>query len=160
MYADRERGRYPVWQSLDHPKFMPGCGILFGTVTVSRTGVIFWCGSHDQYRWQGAFSRRIEALPKEQVLSEVLSILSVMYPNTTIPEPLDFYYKSWSSDPLYRGSYATWPPSFLPEHHANLRADVGRKIWFASEATSKYHFGSSPHLFSFLCSSILRGRVG
>ena len=65
-----------------------------------------------------------------------------MYPNVTIPEPLDFYYNLWSSDPLYRGSYATWPPSFLPEHHANLRADVGGKVWFASEATSKYHFGA------------------
>lgn len=34
IYADVERGRYPVWQSLDHPNFFPGSGILFATITV------------------------------------------------------------------------------------------------------------------------------
>ena len=42
LYADKERGRYPVWQSLDHPKFIPGCGILFGTVTVSTLEWASW----------------------------------------------------------------------------------------------------------------------
>jgi polyamine oxidase len=35
LYADPERGRYPVWQSLDHENFFPGSGIIFVTVTVS-----------------------------------------------------------------------------------------------------------------------------
>ena len=35
LYADSERGRYPVWQSLDHPNFFPGSRIVFVTVTVS-----------------------------------------------------------------------------------------------------------------------------
>jgi len=34
IYADSERGRYPIWQSLDHPNFFPGSGIVFVTVTV------------------------------------------------------------------------------------------------------------------------------
>ena len=34
IYADRIRGRYPVWQSLDHDNFFPGSGVLFATVTV------------------------------------------------------------------------------------------------------------------------------
>ena len=34
IYADSERGRYPVWQSLDHPNFFPGSKIVFVTVTV------------------------------------------------------------------------------------------------------------------------------
>ena len=34
LYADPERGRYPVWQSLDHENFLPGSGIVFATVTV------------------------------------------------------------------------------------------------------------------------------
>ena len=34
LYADKERGKYPVWQSLDHKNFLPGSGILFVTVTV------------------------------------------------------------------------------------------------------------------------------
>ena len=35
LYADSDRGRYPVWQSLDHPDFFPGSRIIFVTVTVS-----------------------------------------------------------------------------------------------------------------------------
>ena len=35
LYADRERGRYAVWQSLDHEKYFPGSGVIFVTVTVS-----------------------------------------------------------------------------------------------------------------------------
>jgi hypothetical protein len=35
IYADMERGWYPVWQSLDHAKFLPGSGLVFVTVTVS-----------------------------------------------------------------------------------------------------------------------------
>ena len=34
LYADRERGKYPVWQSLDHENFFPGSGVIFATVTV------------------------------------------------------------------------------------------------------------------------------
>ena len=34
LYADKERGRYPIWQSLDHVNFLPGSGVLFVTVTV------------------------------------------------------------------------------------------------------------------------------
>ena len=33
LYADHERGWYPVWQSLDMNGFFPGSGILFVTVT-------------------------------------------------------------------------------------------------------------------------------
>lgn len=35
LYADRERGRYAVWQNLDHEDFFPGSGLIFVTVTVS-----------------------------------------------------------------------------------------------------------------------------
>ncbi|OCH88125.1 amine oxidase [Obba rivulosa] len=122
VYADYERGRYPVWQSLDHKDFLPGSGILFVTVT-------------------GDFSRRIEALPANHVKSEVLSVLQTMYPDQTIPEPLDFYFQRWHSDPLFRGSYSNWPASFLSDHQGNLRANVNERLWFAGEATSKKHFG-------------------
>jgi polyamine oxidase len=42
IYADSERGRYPVWQSLDHPNFFPGSGIVFVTVTVGDPIQHFW----------------------------------------------------------------------------------------------------------------------
>ncbi|KAL4255448.1 FAD/NAD(P)-binding domain superfamily protein [Pleurotus pulmonarius] len=126
LYADDERGRYPVWQSLDHPKFLDGSGILFATVT-------------------GQYSERIEALPDRQVQSEVMDILRSMFPDTNVPSPSDFFFPRWHSDPLYRGSYSNWPASFTREHHDNLRASVGvggrERLWFAGEATSFKYFG-------------------
>ncbi|GLB44648.1 putative flavin containing amine oxidoreductase [Lyophyllum shimeji] len=121
LYADPERGRYPVWQSLDHENFLPGSGIIFVTVT-------------------GDFSERIEGLPDAQVKEEVLGVLQSMYPNITVPAPLDFKFNRWRSDPLYRGSYSNWPPSFVKQHHDNLRANVER-LYFAGEATTQKYFG-------------------
>lgn len=122
LYADYERGRYPVWQSLDHPDFLPGSGIIFVTVT-------------------GEFSKRIESFQDVQVEDEVLSVLRSMFPDRHIPKPLNFYFQRWHSDPLFRGSYSNWPASFLSEHQGNLRANVDERLWFAGEATSRKYFG-------------------
>lgn len=80
-------------------------------------------------------------MPDAQVKAEVVDVLQNMFPNVTIPELLDFKFPRWCSDPLYRGSYSNWPPSFFSEHHDNLRANVDR-LFFAGEATSQKYFGS------------------
>ena len=64
-----------------------------------------------------------------------------MFPDVTIPEPTEFFFPRWSSDPLYRGSYSNWPPTLTSRHHANLRAPLGR-LWFAGEALSEKYFGT------------------
>ncbi|KAJ8522165.1 hypothetical protein ONZ45_g1242 [Pleurotus djamor] len=122
LYADKERGRYPVWQSLDVDDFLPGSGILFATVT-------------------GDYSERTEGLPNAQVQSEVMGVLRSMFPNITISEPTDFFFPRWHSNPLFRGSYSNWPSSFTKEHQDNLRANVGERLWFAGEATSFKYYG-------------------
>jgi polyamine oxidase len=76
-----------------------------------------------------------------------------MYPNVTIPEPTAFLFPRWHTDPLYRGSYSNWPPSFVTQHHTNLRASLGR-LWFAGEALSEKYFGT---LFFFLLAFFLVG---
>ncbi|KAF9261105.1 amine oxidase [Marasmius fiardii PR-910] len=121
LYADPERGRYPVWQSLDHESFFPGSGIIFVTVT-------------------GDYSERVERLSDSQVKEEALEVLRTMFPNVTIPEPVDFFFPRWFSDPLFRGSYSNWPTSFFSEHHDNLRANLGR-LYFSGEAMSQKYFG-------------------
>ncbi|KAH9856275.1 amine oxidase [Lenzites betulinus] len=121
LYADSERGRYPVWQSLDHVNFLPGSGIVFVTTT-------------------GDYSVRIEGLSDAQVKDEVMGVLRAMFPKTTIPDPIAFHFPRWHMDPLFRGSYSNWPASFFSEHHENLRANVER-LWFAGEATSQKYFG-------------------
>ncbi|KZS91278.1 amine oxidase [Sistotremastrum niveocremeum HHB9708] len=121
LYADEERGRYPVWQTLDHVDFLPGSGVVFVTTT-------------------GDYSIRIESLPDSQVKAEVLGVLQTMFPHVKIPEPLDFMFPRWNANPLFRGSYSNWPPSFFSQHHQNLRANVGR-LWFSGEAMSLKYFG-------------------
>jgi polyamine oxidase len=66
-----------------------------------------------------------------------------MFPNTTIPAPTAFFFPRWFSDPLYRGSYSNWPASFVSPHHTNLRANVGKRLWFSGEAMSLKYFGES-----------------
>lgn len=97
----------------------------------------------DNSRLQGDFSERIEALSDAEVQTEVLGVLGAMYPDVNIPAPLDFLFYRWNADPLYRGTYSNWPPSFVTEHHRNLRAKVNR-LFFAGEATSKRSFGQQP----------------
>ncbi|KAK0444694.1 amine oxidase [Armillaria borealis] len=121
LYADPERGRYSAWQSLDHPNFFPGSGIIFVTVT-------------------GIFAERVESLPDSQVREEALGVLKQMFPDIDVPRPLDMFFYRWHSDPLYRGSYSNWPPAFFLSHYYNLRANVGR-LYFAGEATSLRYVG-------------------
>jgi polyamine oxidase len=85
-----------------------------------------------------------------QVQSEVIEVLQTMFPNTTIPEPTAFLFPRWLSDPLYRGSYTTWPQSFSSKHLSNLAAPLGN-LWFAGEATSEKYFGT---LFLFLSGNV------
>ncbi|KAF7361326.1 Amine oxidase [Mycena sanguinolenta] len=122
LYADRERGRYPVWQGLDLENFMPGSGIVFATVT-------------------GDYSQRIERMSDAEVQAEVLEVLRTMFPNTTIPTPTAFFFPRWFSDPLYRGSFSNWPSGFVSPHHTNIRANIGQRLWFAGEGTSQKYFG-------------------
>ena len=72
--------------------------------------------------------------------SEVLGVFRAMFPDVTVPEPMAFFFPRWFQDPLYRGSYSNWPASLVPQHHTNLRANLGR-LWFAGEALSQKYFG-------------------
>lgn len=120
LYADVERGRFPVWQSLDHPNFFPGSGIIFVTVT-------------------GDFSPYVELMNTTQLQDEVMEVLRKMYPDA--PDPIDIHIPTWGANSLYRGAYSNWGASFVPGHLDNLRANVQDHLWFAGEATSLEHFG-------------------
>ncbi len=158
IYADVERGRYPVWQSLDHPNFFPGSGILFATITVCVTTTFLFGQLKLKAQQQGDFANRVEALTDAQVKSEVLTVLRSMFPGVDVPDPHDFLRPRWHSDPLFRGSYSNWPPSFSSQHLDNLRANIGR-LYFAGEATSRKYFGSFlPRKISAPCDSqLLKG---
>jgi polyamine oxidase len=134
LYSDPiERGWYPVWQSLTAPGFLPGSGIFFVTVVYSQ-------------------SYRVENEPNDDVTkAEVLEVLYTMFGKENVPDPIDFMYPRWSTEPWAMGSYSNWPPGYSIETHQNLRANLGR-LWFAGEATSAEYYGflqGMYHLFYY-----------
>jgi polyamine oxidase len=121
LYADpTERGYYPVFQSLNAPGFIPGSGIFFVTVVYMQ-------------------SYRAEQQSDDVTKAEVMEVLRSMF-GKDIPDPIDFMYPRWSTEPWAYGSYSNWPPGLSLETHQNLRANLGR-LWFAGEATSVGYFG-------------------
>jgi len=81
LYADPVvRGYYPVWQSLDAPGFLEGSNIIFVTVVYDE-------------------SYRVEAQSDEKTKAEAMDVLRKMFPNITVPEPIDFMYPRWSLEP-------------------------------------------------------------
>ncbi|KAL0937101.1 N1-acetylpolyamine oxidase [Colletotrichum truncatum] len=121
LYADPiQRGYFPLFQSLDHPDFEPGSGILFVTVV-------------DQ------LSFAVEAQDFDTTKKQVMAVLRRMFGNG-IADPIDFYYPQWSLKPWAFGSFSNWPPSLSLETHQNLRANLGN-VWFAGEATHPQYFG-------------------
>ncbi|KAI6137896.1 amine oxidase [Pisolithus tinctorius] len=119
LYADQQRGRYPIWESLDLPGLFNGSGIIFVTVT-------------------GDYANYLEQLNKKHN-AKVMEVLRRMYPDA--PDPIDIWLPMWGRDPLFRGSYSNWGASFVPEHAYNLSVPVNGHLWFAGEATSVKYFG-------------------
>ncbi|KAI6038887.1 hypothetical protein EDC04DRAFT_2603576 [Pisolithus marmoratus] len=81
----QQKGKYPVWQSLDHPGIFPGSGIIFVTVTV-----------------QGDYANYLEQLNSNktttQVQQEVMEVLRRMYPNA--PDPIAIFMPFWGKRSL------------------------------------------------------------
>ena len=121
LYASITRGYYPIWQSLDNAKFLPGSGIFFVTVVTEQSVIV-------------------EQQDDETTKQQILVTLRQMFGADKVPEPLDFTYPRWGQTPWAYGSYSNWPPGFTIEAHQNLRANVGR-VWFAGEATTAEYYG-------------------
>ena len=89
-----------------------------------------------------------------EVQAELMDVLHTMYPNMTdMPEPTSILFHRWYNDPLTRGSYSNWPASFFQEHHDNLRATLGDRLWFTGEHCSQKYFVRAFFFFflAFLC---------
>ncbi|POS72900.1 N1-acetylpolyamine oxidase [Diaporthe helianthi] len=122
VYADPEkRGYFPVWQSLSTKGFLPGSNIIFATVVEDE-------------------SHRVQKQSDDQTKREGLEVLRKMFPDVDIPEPIDFKYPRWTTEPWTHGSYSNWPMGMTLEKHQNLRANVGA-LWFAGEHTSAQYYG-------------------
>lgn len=92
-------------------------------------------------------SYRAESQSNDATKEEVMAVLRKMY-GDNIPEPTDFMYPRWSTEPWAMGSYSNWPPGLTIETHQNLRANLGR-LYFAGEALSAEYYGFLQGTFPF-----------
>lgn len=55
-------------------------------------------------------SERIERMSDAEVQAEIMLVLRKMYPHIIVPDPTSIDFPRWHTDPLFRGSFANWPP--------------------------------------------------
>ncbi|KAM0414727.1 hypothetical protein ACHAPT_013418 [Fusarium lateritium] len=78
LYADPERGYYPLFQSLNAKGFLEGSNVLFATVVASQ-------------------AYKVESQSDEETKEQILEVLRSMFPDKDIPEPTDFMYPRWTT---------------------------------------------------------------
>jgi polyamine oxidase len=125
VWADPDRRGYMnSWQNLNAPGYLP---------KNTSTNIFFVTTTQD-------LSAYVEARTDEEVKDEIMVVLRKMY-GKHIPEPTEFKFPRWHSNPLFRGSYSNWPIGELDEHHANMKASLHNRVYFAGEAMSTQYYG-------------------
>lgn len=79
------------------------------------------------------YGTEMEALSDAEITAEALAALADMY--GPVPQPKDTRITRWGSDPWSYGSYSYVPTGSSFTRHAELARPVGRRIFFAGEAT-------------------------
>ena len=89
----------------------------------------------------GKAAMAFEALPPAEARQRCMAVLRGIYgpKGVTVPEPLDCRCTAWNSDPYSRGSYSHVPVGASGEDYLALAAPVGRRLFFAGEATTRTH---------------------
>lgn len=125
VWADPDRRGYMnTWQNLNAPGYLP---------KNTSTNIFFVTTTQD-------LSYYVESRTEQEVQDELMVVLRKMY-GDNIPEPTEIMFPRWHSNPLFRGSYSNWPIGELDEHHANMRAPLKNRVFFAGEALSAEYFG-------------------
>lgn len=87
----------------------------------------------------GPFGRRMQALPDETVVADVLAALRGLY-GESVPDPIAHWVTHWGEDPFSRGSYSYLATGSSHHDHDALAGPVDGVLHFAGEAT----WGSDP----------------
>ena len=119
IYAGKQRGKMSIWINMNVA--LPGSNML-------------------QVSLVSDFARWVAFNSDKEVLDEVKSTLKRMYPNRTIPDPLDYKISTWALDPLFMGAFSYWPSGFTEHDMEILGQNVGR-MYFAGEHTHPMHYG-------------------
>lgn len=91
----------------------------------------------------GRRAKELEQQSEEATVAAAVRILRVMF-GAAIPDPDACRLTRWGQDPFSFGSYSYAPPGATGEDHDLLAAPVGRRLFFAGEATHR-RFPSTVH---------------
>ncbi|KAI7849745.1 hypothetical protein BDC45DRAFT_448237 [Circinella umbellata] len=137
LYADNNETKpdsgYTVWQNLNAPGYF-----FFLQSDKEKNGkrhnnILMVTVTHKD-------AERLERMVDTEIMDEIVVVLQKMFPDITIPRPLEILVPRWHSNPLFRGSYSNWPIGMQTEHHDNLRAPLPinhPRVWFSGEAMSE-----------------------
>ena len=92
--------------------------------------------------FKGDEAHRLETnLTKDQVIEQLLRNLQQMFPNRTIPRPVDSYMTYWKQDPFSNGSYVYVSVQQTHADPSYLAEPIGNRLLFAGEATHTDAYG-------------------
>lgn len=90
--------------------------------------------------------REIEAWSDEQIVASAMKTLRNIF-GTDIPQPIDWQITRWFSDPYARGSYSYHAIGSTPKMRDTLASPLGRRLFFAGEATNRDYFATAHGAF-------------
>lgn len=85
----------------------------------------------------GWYGRELETLPDAEVVARMTAVLRKLYGD--IPEPEAWLISRWHIDPFACGAYSHIPPGSSGKAHDDLAKSVGRRLFFAGEATHRQY---------------------
>ncbi len=114
LYADDQRGYYPIWENLGAVYDDKEYHVLTVTVT-------------------GEEAMRIARQTDEKTKAEAMEVLKTMF-GPDIPECLEIIVPKWLQDPLFRGSYSNWPIGLTKADSTKLGTPIER-VFIRGEAS-------------------------
>ncbi|XP_062598638.1 lysine-specific histone demethylase 2-like [Saccostrea cucullata] len=71
------------------------------------------------------------------IVAASMEVLKLMFPEETVPKPLDYFVTKWTKEPFSKMSYSYIPIGVDGDAYDIMSQDVGSKIYFAGEATNR-----------------------
>lgn len=119
-YVPEVHGRWSQWFSL---------------MKAARQPVLLGFNAADE-------GRALESLADAEIVAGAMETLRAIY-GARIPDPIGHQITRWAGDPFARGSYSFNALGSTPEMRKVLARPLGNRLFFAGEATSTAHFGTT-----------------
>jgi len=89
----------------------------------------------------GEKAKSMEKWSDQEIVSSAMQTLQTIF-GKNIPKPSDYQITRWGEDPFSYGSYSFNALGALPPMRENLAKNIEEILFFAGEATERYHFST------------------